>query len=304
MQKIFSRSRPFSLKLYLLVVFGLSWPFQIASVLWSGGHLLLIYILNSMAMVMVLAATFLLGNFVFEDGFAGVGWRWGNRRQYMAVIVLVLLLFLVPGALDLAWGRLHLPGSVSSEQLMPVCILLFVTLLSAFGEEFGWRGYMLPHLAMRMSARQAVLVHAVIWWVWHLPLLLGQSLSALLASASQLDYGVVAVVILTTLCASFIGSIAHGVVFAYIWMRSRSLGVVSVYHAAFTGVRDTLSITIGLSALTTWWSTTLVLLIGLGLIWRGDWRGLQPKFDLPGQSGESENGERMTADRADSRFRL
>lgn len=48
-----------------------------------------------------------------------------------------------------------------------------ITLIPGFGEEFGWRGYMLPHLARRHSPRKALLIHAFIWWAWHLPAWVG-----------------------------------------------------------------------------------------------------------------------------------
>ena len=40
-------ARPFSVWLYLLIVFGLSWPFQLASIIWGSGSLLSVYALNS-----------------------------------------------------------------------------------------------------------------------------------------------------------------------------------------------------------------------------------------------------------------
>jgi membrane protease YdiL (CAAX protease family) len=38
-----------------------------------------------------------------------------------------------------------------------------------FGEEFGWRGYLLPRL-MPLGQNWAILVSGVIWACWHLPL--------------------------------------------------------------------------------------------------------------------------------------
>ena len=47
------QARSFSLSIYLLIVFGLSWPFQIASALLAGGNLLPTYLLNISSMIMV-----------------------------------------------------------------------------------------------------------------------------------------------------------------------------------------------------------------------------------------------------------
>jgi membrane protease YdiL (CAAX protease family) len=38
-----------------------------------------------------------------------------------------------------------------------------------FGEEFGWRGYLLPRL-MPLGQNWAILLSGVIWACWHLPL--------------------------------------------------------------------------------------------------------------------------------------
>ncbi|MGB8214077.1 MAG: CPBP family intramembrane glutamic endopeptidase [Anaerolineales bacterium] len=42
--------------------------------------------------------------------------------------------------------------------------------LATFGEEFGWRGYLLPKL-MPLGGRKAMLLIGVIWGIWHWPLI-------------------------------------------------------------------------------------------------------------------------------------
>ncbi len=51
-------------------------------------------------------------------------------------------------------------------QIASSVILLF----PAFGEEWGWRGYMMPKLMELMPKPVAVLVGGVIWGLWHAPL--------------------------------------------------------------------------------------------------------------------------------------
>jgi membrane protease YdiL (CAAX protease family) len=56
----------------------------------------------------------------------------------------------------------------------------------AFGEEFGWRGYLLPRLLPLGEVKAAVIV-GLIWGPWHLPVLIvglnypGQSIITVLA---------------------------------------------------------------------------------------------------------------------------
>ncbi|MBR6475034.1 MAG: CPBP family intramembrane metalloprotease, partial [Lachnospiraceae bacterium] len=41
---------------------------------------------------------------------------------------------------------------------------------AAFGEEFGWRAYMMPKLKSLMGKYPALIVGGVIWGLWHAPL--------------------------------------------------------------------------------------------------------------------------------------
>ncbi|GCE21062.1 CPBP family intramembrane glutamic endopeptidase [Dictyobacter kobayashii] len=270
--------RSFSLGLYLLIVFGLSWPFQIASAVWGGTDLLRVYVLNCAAMIMVTVGTFIAGRYVFRDGFANAGWRWGKARYYLAVICLALFLWVVPTLIDLALKTLKLPAQLTSIQIIWVPVLLFGTLLPGFGEEFGWRGYMLPRLAQRMSVRRAALLHAAIWWSWHLPILIGGAVASGIASAKLTAQPVgltVAIVVAATVILSAIPTILHGVVFAYIWTRYHSLAVSSVYHAAYDGMRDSLTLTIGLGFITSLWATLVLIILGIVLLWKADWSNLK-----------------------------
>jgi membrane protease YdiL (CAAX protease family) len=71
-----------------------------------------------------------------------------------------------------------------------LAILTFVGVpigtLLAFGEEFGWRGYLLPKL-LPLGEVKAALIVGLIWGPWHLPMLIvglnypGQPIIAILA---------------------------------------------------------------------------------------------------------------------------
>src|SRR3954447_19383793 len=49
-------------------------------------------------------------------------------------------------------------------------LFALVLLVSAFGEEAGWRGYALPRLQRRLGPLRATLVLALLWALWHAPL--------------------------------------------------------------------------------------------------------------------------------------
>jgi membrane protease YdiL (CAAX protease family) len=52
--------------------------------------------------------------------------------------------------------------------LLPITLLAS---LSALGEEFGWRGTLLP-LLRPLGEQRAALLSGLVWGVWHLPLVL------------------------------------------------------------------------------------------------------------------------------------
>ena len=45
-----------------------------------------------------------------------------------------------------------------------------INAVTCFGEEWGWRGYLLPHLLERFSIIPTLLVSGIIWGSWHAPI--------------------------------------------------------------------------------------------------------------------------------------
>lgn len=90
-------------------------------------------------------------------------------------------LFLPPTALALVVTAYAAAGSSAASLAAAIAgawpLLLAHFLLQALtvgiGEEMGWRGWLLPTLAIRQGQGRAVLVTGVIWYFWHVPILLG-----------------------------------------------------------------------------------------------------------------------------------
>lgn len=47
-----------------------------------------------------------------------------------------------------------------------------INAVTCFGEEWGWRGYLLPHLLERFSIIPTLLISGIIWGLWHAPITL------------------------------------------------------------------------------------------------------------------------------------
>jgi membrane protease YdiL (CAAX protease family) len=94
--------------------------------------------------------------------------------------------------------------------------------LTGFGEEFGWRGFMFPQL-YRIRPWIGFIIGGLIWFAWHLPLLLVMPGGAELSPWQQtLNITVLAV-----------GSVFTFIFFAYVYARSGTIWLASFVHAVF-----------------------------------------------------------------------
>ena len=87
------------------------------------------------------------------------GWGW-----FLVAILLFPLVGVVAVGLHSMFGGPSL--EMRTTQLLPQLIVILVISL---GEEFGWRGYLLPKLMQRYSALVASLILGVVWGLWHFP---------------------------------------------------------------------------------------------------------------------------------------
>jgi uncharacterized protein len=62
---------------------------------------------------------------------------------------------------------------VFSPTFIPIFIFgLVFTCFAAFGEELGWRGFLVPELSRCMNFTPLALLSSAIWTVWHFPLII------------------------------------------------------------------------------------------------------------------------------------
>ncbi len=258
----------FSLSTYLFVVFAISWPFQFFIYWFPGADWAMKMLLVSMVMVTV--GTVVCSKLIFRDTFGSAGWSWGKPKHYVYAILFPLVVWALPTVLGLSFGMQILPSTFSlSNALMVFAVSFLITLIPAFGEEFGWRGYLLPRLLKTNSIRNALLIQAVIWWAWHLPVLVYSGLyQPVVAGNPILSVAIVLVV-------SIAPSMMHAIIFAYFWSQSASLGVVTVYHSAFDEVRDTIEDSFGFGLLVQIWQMIVITFVGLWLLYKGKWGHLK-----------------------------
>ena len=160
------------------------------------------------------------------------GWRF-----YLAACILPLVAIflggaiyfvLFPGKFDLSMGFARETGRISatntlatvmgaeiSERLVVILYLTFVV----WGEEYGWRAYLLPKL-MPLGGRKAVLLVGAIWGVFHWPMIF-------LGFQYGLDYWgapIVGPVLFVLIILS------PSVVYSWLTLRTRSVWPACVAH--------------------------------------------------------------------------
>jgi membrane protease YdiL (CAAX protease family) len=177
---------------------------------------------------------------VMREGFGDVSFRLGGREGMRSM----LLAWIYPVVVGfLAYGGAWAAGFAQFQRPLPPqshlyvdspamnffqSLSLTVTLgtlasgLSAFGEELGWRGYMLTRL-MVAGVPRPVLFSGLIWAVWHVPLIL----SGQYAAGSQPEVSAILFVI---------GVVADAYLAAYIRLRSGSVWPAVMLHAAGNAV--------------------------------------------------------------------
>jgi membrane protease YdiL (CAAX protease family) len=114
---------------------------------------------------------------------------------------------------------------VAIQALLGILISPIANGLFTFGEEFGWRGYLLPKL-MPLGWRKAMLLIGAIWGVWHWPVIfMGYEYGSSYPGYPWLGP---LLFIWITFC--------FGVFLAWITLRAGSLWPAVIGHAAINGI--------------------------------------------------------------------
>jgi uncharacterized protein len=171
---------------YLVLVFGFSSIFYaLISQAGTVGN-------YSFGLMWSPAVAAIITQLVFQHNLRAMGWQRAKARYILAAIGLPLLYCLV--VYGITWltglGKVSLDGAINfaapfvkgkiTSPAMFVLIYIGVmltlgtvqSLFTAFGEELGWRGLLVPELSKETSFTTATLISGVIWVAYHVPIIL------------------------------------------------------------------------------------------------------------------------------------
>lgn len=193
------------LYIFISLAFGLAWAFSLIVALTggiadspaivSGSQITLAYVLIAVGYMSAPAVANVLTRVITREGWINAGLHPNLKRSWkfwlaawllppLITIIGVAVFFLIlPRYFDpeLSMISSMLESQGVSLPMSPMIILLvqfisgifvapLINSLFTFGEEFGWRGYLLPKL-MPLGSRKAVIISGIIWGIWHAPVI-------------------------------------------------------------------------------------------------------------------------------------
>jgi len=223
---------------FLALVFILSsivyyFIFKSGSLQAYGGNLVLL-------LMWVPGVSGIITQLIYERTLRGMGWKLGKAKYLLLAYLLPLIYALVVYGITWISGLGSIPDpefisnisqSYGIKATNPTVVILafsavaaivglFGSLLSATGEEIGWRGVFVPELAKVTTFPKVALISGAVWAVWHLPAILFA------------DYNLPGV---PKWYASIMFMImVLGISFAFAWLRlkSGSLWTAAILHAS------------------------------------------------------------------------
>jgi len=231
------------------------------------------------ALMYVPAVSSVAARLILREGFGDVSFRmrgrdtgWSLRLAWGYPIAVGLVSYGIAWATGLAHfqqplsPRSHLYVDAAMPNLLASLLLTSslgaaVACLATFGEEVGWRGYMLTRLITAQVPRP-VFVSGVIWALWHVPLILSGQYTA--GTNRWLASGLFV-----------IGVLADAYLVAYLRLRSGSIWPSVFMHGAwnaiiqgtFDGATAGASSAVGESG----WLTVTAALAFVAIVTRGVW---------------------------------
>jgi len=180
----------------------------------------------SVLLVIAPALAALITRYLYQRNVRGFAWQ---RPDLRSAISAYLLPFVVSGSMFIvAWVAFgyYTTDNTDTGVLQGLAVSATVGFLAAavfgFGEELGWRGFMVPELAKITNFTNVALISGAIWALWHWPLIL--------FAAEVTDFDKTPAWF--TLPVFSITIVAAGVVMAWLTLKTLSIWPAVILHGS------------------------------------------------------------------------
>ena len=160
----------------------------------------------------------------------------------LTLLGMVLYFLIYPDNLDLSFGYMYktleaagapmetLPFSMGVLMLVQFVQALFLApamnFVTCFGEEWGWRGYLLPKMRSLLPTVPTLLITGMIWGLWHAPL-------TIIGHNYGIDYPGFPFTGIAMMC---LFCVTLGIFMSYVTLKTGSCLPAVIAHGAVNGI--------------------------------------------------------------------
>jgi membrane protease YdiL (CAAX protease family) len=204
----------------MIIVLGFS-GVLVAAAMWSVG-------------LSAMLALKLTGRSLFE-----LGWGWGPTKYHVIAIAIPIIYSALGYAAAAASGQAEFlrPGRIAAfahagpfahlADPLPLIGMLAIlvtvgmlrSMMTALGEEIGWRGFLAPRLIAARGFVVGTLITGFLWALWHTPIIVGSGYNG----GGDIRF---------ELLSFFVGVVSMSAVLSWLRLRSGSLWPCATMHAS------------------------------------------------------------------------
>lgn len=161
------------------------------------------------------------GKVSFRRLLRNLGFRMVSLKWILLSCIIPLVYIGIPYVIfwKISPESLDMNGRSMGQMLVMTFAGILVGLVTAIGEEIGWRGFLVPAVMERVGMMKALLVTSLFWGVWHLPILI----SGLYMPGTPVGYKVPAFILMI---------IPVGMIYGLVTVKSGSVWTAALLHAA------------------------------------------------------------------------
>lgn len=149
-----------------------------------------------------------------------------NLKSILFSIIYPILIIFICTVLALVSGigNVNPEKNITIPTILTQTVLISLTCILTFGEEYGWRGYLLPELIKVTNITKATFITGIVWGAFHIPAIY------LIAKTSGIKYPILPALVQATAAFSF------SFAFSYCHCLSKNLFPAVLMHSVWNNI--------------------------------------------------------------------